>query len=508
MAKCFDDDMKEFPFTQDEVNAIWKYAKDTHIDNLDKTPEQVYQAVADELGLKPEWVAKAFTLPKSVKRVTDDMYRKQYERRSTIKAAKDYVSDLNTPPGYKALRKLYDLPRQLLTWGHFTVFPETHAGDLKYHPTMWNNYIETVVNTWRSISPAYSQRILNEMQAHPLYNVALRAGLDISPESTGKGILIGKTGVSARGWDALKPTRLKLFEARWNALDTELRTPEGAKTIARELDFLTGTLPPGHPGFGALNKILFAPSLTYGKWARITEQPARTASTFYRMATGKGEAVSATERQLAYDRLRAATGYIATRYMGLLALNQAVLSATGSDQKINIFDPHKSDWLRPKGFGHVLNPRGAGEAIQLLGNVIAAGYTTKQTAGKSPAEASRNALARYVQYKLNPSVQVPIEIATGHDTFGRPYPWSKDAGTANKPRYNWYEFFTSLGPIPLQGAMKEIYESLDFAGHVGSETIMKGMAAGAMELFGGSVYEEKPYIKPIRQSQRVAEVEQ
>jgi len=487
---------KEFPFTQEEIRDIWKYAKDNHIDQLDKTPEQVFKAVADDLGLTEEWVAQAFTKPKAMRSITDEMYRKQYERRKAISSAKDYVADLNSPPALKALRKLYELPRSLLTLGHFTVFPETHAGDLKYHPTEWKNYVKTVVDTWKSVSPAYSQRLMNEMTAHPDYNSWLRAGLDIGLESRGRGILIGKTGPSARGWDALKPLRQRLAETRWNALDAADRTPENRKAIAGEINHITGTLSPGDPNFGKLGNFMFAPSLTMSKWLRATVTPAQTVNTFYRMYTGQGAAVSAAERAMAYHKLRAASSYLATRYLGLLAVNQAVLSAMGSKQQINITDPNKSDWLRPKGFGHVLNPRGAGEVFQLMGHVIASGYASKkELRGRTPTDNMRDAFSRYAQYKINPSVQLPIELATGHDSFGRPYPWSSDAGTPSKPRYTPFEFVSSLGPIPLQGGIREVYDDLRQGGvnALDATTIMKGLAAATIETLGGSVYpESKP----------------
>jgi hypothetical protein len=182
-----------------------------------------------------------------------------------------------------------------------------------------------------------------------------------------------------------------------------------------------------------------------------------------------------------------------------LAVNQAVLSVMGSNQKVNITDPTKSDWLRPKGFGHVLNPRGAGEVVQLLGQVIGAGYASKQTLrGKSPIDNSRDAFARYAQYKANPSIQLPIEIALGHDTFGRPYPWSPDPGTKTKPRYTPIEFITSLGPIPLQGGMREIYDELRTGGvsALDATTIMKGLGAATIETLGGSVYPERQQFNP------------
>jgi hypothetical protein len=94
--------------------------------------------------------------------------------------------------------------------------------------------------------------------------------------------------------------------------------------------------------------------------------------------------------------------------------------------------------------------------------------------------------AEYAKGKLNPIYERGSELVTGHDFRGRPLPWSPDQGSPTKPKYGWAEYASSIGPIPLQGPIKYVYDQIRGSGTSALDTnqIVKGLIISGLTVPG------------------------
>ncbi len=504
---CFPSQVKKADvdkaLTPERVSAIWKYAKANYIDkgaNLEAT----LTGVSADTGLPREWVAQAFAKPKALRTVTNEAYKLQEQRRTVLQDAKNYVVTADTPGAIKLIATLTSVPRRVLTLGHGPVFPVTHALDLAgSEPAA---YFKSVGNAWKFASKVEHAKAMDSLRNNDLYPDARKAGLVVKPEQGPQGILSGGSGSTSwarRSWDALKVTRMSLFEDRVNSLPASERTPEALKNIASQINHSTGAMSAGEWGFGTVGRGMFAPQLTASKIAKTVVDPVKTAVTYGKVMAG--QEVPFAERNIANLRVKQATKAVAS-LAGLLAVNQGFLIASGDKDRVNFTDPSRGDWLRPKAFGHTLNLRGTSELIRLLGNVIAVSQMSKQDRrGDSKTDKVRDAVAKYAQYKLDPAVQLVGEAALQEDTFGRPLPFSSEQGSKSKPKYTVPEYVLSKGPIYLGGATKEIYDGLREHGLSAHDTmsllralkdnpeiLAEGAAVGAGEFLGGGIQKSRP----------------
>jgi hypothetical protein len=91
--------------------------------------------------------------------------------------------------------------------------------------------------------------------------------------------------------------------------------------------------------------LLFGPKLTQSKLNRIFGDPIKTANTF-----ANWETAPAGETAAAWTRLSGATQFFVAN-AGFLAVNQGLLYALRSKDKINYSDPLKGDFMAFKGAG-------------------------------------------------------------------------------------------------------------------------------------------------------------
>jgi flavin-binding protein dodecin len=498
-------DQLDRAMTLERVAGIWKYAKANYIDK-GVNFENTLSGVANDLSIPRDWVARAFTKPKQLRAITNEVYRLQDARREAIRSAKSHVATIDAPAGARLISALTSIPRRVLTFGHGPVFPVTHALDLAFSES--KIYFQSMANAWKFASKAEHAAAVDYLLHHDLYALGRRAGLVIDPEQGPQGILIGSRQTSSwsrRAWDAIKVARISVFEKRWSEVPENERNIDTAKVIASQINHATGVMSPGEFGFGGLSKGMFAPQLTASKLAKTVFDPIKTVATYSKILAGRGAEVPFAERYGAQLRVKKAAQWLGA-YASLLALNQGFLSAFGSNQKINYSDPKKADWLRFKAGGYVLNTRGSMEVIRLLGSIIAMSQANKKELyGATKTEAIRNQLARYAEYKADPALGLGIEQITRQDVFGRPIPWSNEPGTKSKPKYTYPEYIGSKGPIFLGGGVRDIYESLRekglSAGDATSliralgnnpEILGRGAAVGATEFVGGGLYRETP----------------
>jgi hypothetical protein len=491
MAPCYPAQLKDPQFTPEEVKAIWEYSKTNYIDkgvDFDTT----IKSVADDLGMRSNHIALAFTKPKALRPITNEIYRRQSLRRDAIRQAKMVVRNINAPGYAKLASKIYNFPRSALTFGHWAVFPVTHAGDLVFRPTAWKSYFKGVFDAYRFAGRAAHEAAMQDLVGSENYIIARRGGLVNDPQAEPQGILTSMSGPSRRGFDALKIMRQKLFDREWAKLKPEERTVETSKEISEMVNHSTGA----YTGKVPLAKIQFAPQLTASKWARAIGDPIKTIKTF-----SNWKNASAAERAVAHRRVVNAAEFAAT-YAGFLAVNQGLNMALGSKDQINFSDPTKGDWLQFKIGGHIVG-MGAGvrEVYRLLGGIVMLGQKSRKElrGGSSTAEITKT-VGRYAMYKLEPTLGNTLEAVTGEDRLTqRPLPFSNEPGTSSKPKMSWTEYGMShFVPIPLTGATREAYDSMRERGlsAADSTAILKAAGIAATEATGMRNYEYKTFEKP------------
>ena len=99
---------------------------------------------------------------------------------------------------------------------------------------------------------------------------------------------------------------------------------------------------------------------------------------------------------------------------------------------------------------------------------------------------------QWAQGKTAPTIQRGMEFAAGTNWEGRPMPWSTDPGTAKKPRMSWGEYAGSIGPIPLSGAIKSLYDETRKRGASPSEasSIIKALIIAGFGALGAHAQDE------------------
>ncbi len=372
----------------------------------------------------------------------------------------------NKSPIAKVLSKTSDVFFNLATFGHGTVGPVTHAAENIFHPSRWANYAKNVGRTWgNAFSPKFHEEQMANLVADPDFEIARKAGAAVEPgvhydEYQNAPKIFGFVGkMGARGFDALKTMRLDFFKSRWNKLDESQRTPEMAKAIADLVNHSTGAVRTKALSGPATRSIFFAAPLEASRWARILGDPIRAANTY----TQWGKA-SPSEKYFAKSVVKNHAEFLAT-YLSALALNAAVLKASGSDDKINFTDPSKSDWLRFKVKGRPIEPTGGIiSTIGFLGRLANAAIA-KPKGGDTRYAAMGKAAAEYGRGKLAPAASFGVDVATQSDFRGRPLPFSSDKGTEAKPRYTYPEYLSGrLAPIPTSAGIRDFYDEMQKQG--------------------------------------------
>jgi len=499
MGPCFPAQLKNFELTRDETVAIWRIARDNYIDKGVNDIRQTINGVAADLGLKPAWVGKALTKPKAIKSISNDLYAKMSDRRYAVTQAKDYVRAADEPAWKQTIKAIYKVPFSLAIYGHGTVGGITHAGALMFRPSAWSAYWPNFLKQASFlVSKAKHEVAMQELISRPNFIEAKRAGLANDPDRTytDYGTYAKYLG-SKRGrmaFDALKTLRQEMFDQQWDSTPDSIKSDpaarkEWARGLAETVNHSTGALGATEHGWlstasKAASPLAFAAKLEASRWARIIGDPVKTAETFI----GWSKA-SAAQRQLALTRVKHASEFAAVYFSSLLA-NQALLSATGSKDKINLFHYGEPDWLKHKIAGHtVLTDGGLLSPIRLLGRVIydSVQRPQKELRGDTRSGKLKADISDYAEGKLSPAIALGKELLTGETFNHRLLPWSRD--TSKKPRMTWAEFATSHAPIPLAGATREVYDSLRERGmnHIDATSLLRGLAAFGAELTGARV---------------------
>lgn len=512
------------PVKDNERPAIWKWAKD----NTDfKDRASTAQAINDHFfgGRAPdEWLNDIIGGRKTpFKAVSTEMWRRAYDRQTVIR----HAQELNRVAGTTLFQRIantgWNTARTLETIGHAIVFPVSHAGDLLYRPSEWKTFFEGVVRTYgKSYSKDSAIARVADMQRDKLFDLSIRGGLEVGPRSQAMGILGDKgsslterlgekpvlrniIGAAGRAWDMLGVMRFELWKKAMQKHIKDGMTDEQlldfSKNFAEWANDATGA------GKGKIANLggttLFGPKLTQSKINRVSE----IVNTPADFANWKN--LTPGEKAVAWKRLSGFGQYAATR-LGFLAVNAGILKYLGSDQKVNVTDPNKGDYLQFKGGGLEGSLPGMGSEIRALSRVLALTYweytpdswkdSLSQKLGKEFNQKPRatgpkavyDIAKDYASGKLHPSFQRVSELASGRTWDGRPLPFSSDKGTPEKPRLSVGEYLGSIGPIPLQGPVKYFYDKVKATGASASESlqITKGLIVAGFGATGAHVKEE------------------
>lgn len=503
------------PVTDDERAAIWKWAKENGIDKgmpIEKVGDSINQHFFAGQA-KPEWISDILSGRKTPFRFqANDAWKAQYNRRQIVQQAKDMSRQQTMGPAWKMMRTLTDVPRSIATFGHAAVFPITHGGDLAFRPASWGAFMRGIFNTYSgAYNPAYHARIMANLERQPLFDTALRSGLDIGAGSHASGLISSVMGKSSeRAWDMLKTMRFELWNREMQKFTTPDMTHEQQVEVGRNLadwaNHATGATT--KPVFGKLGGALFGPKLTASKLSRLFGDPAKTIKTFSNWG-----AATPGEKAAAWTRLSGAAQYTGS-LLGFLAVNQGLNMALGSKQQVNFTDPTKSDWLQFKAGGLEGYFPGLHSEIRTLGQILATSWMSKkQLRGESRQAHLGDIVGQYAMGKVTPSISLAKDVLTGQNWSGRPLPWSSDPGKPDKPgklptsRMSWGEYAGTMGPIPLQGPVGYVYDKMRQGGASAMDTtaIIKGLIISGLGATGLHVKEEPPPTLAQLKQQRAAQ---
>lgn len=466
MNPCWPSQLRKFDFTTDEVADLWRIAKESYIDK-GASFEDTISGMARDLGMNKAHIAQAFTEPKTLRYVNNDMWGKLQARREAISSARMVVDTIHDSAFLKKIEAAYNVPRQALVFGHGGVFPMTHMGQYLFIPSRWGTFFRTATNAWKFMSEKQYEIAIQRHLADPDYMTARRASKSVDPNQSTVGILGSMKGWGMRGFNSLKIARLSLFKREWAKLAPEDKVGRTGDTNAQEImeriDHATGEVNLGRAG-KYMAKVFFAPKLWPARIMNAIVDPAMAIDTVRKWKTA-----SAGERQAA-KMVMSHSAQVVASYAVLLAVNQGLNAFLGKKDKVNLSDPNKGDWLSFKIGGFTIRPPNPTiEIMRLAGGMLAAELMTpeKKLRGETPEKLAGAKLADYMRYKLHPTIRMAQEMATGTDLFGRPTPYKgiRQLLTGERPKtkktpISWGEYALGKGPIPIGGAGREFYQLL------------------------------------------------
>lgn len=493
---------KDTKFTPREAKQIWDYAKENYIKgNPEGTFDDMVHGVSSDLGLTPDQVRRAISQPKSVRKVTDQMYAAQNKRNQAIEHAKEWANAQDRSGASKFMSGIPRLFFGIKVFGHGTVGMFTHAGINIFRPSSWGRYFSAFGKqfqfSWGGISEAGRaryERAMVDLQRDPQFNFWNRNGLAVDPNeqyneyaNASKIFGEGVNGLGKRGFQALKVFRLAEAKAIWKELPEGMKVdPDAAaQEIAKLVNHSTGTTEL-KPWLGGT--VAFAPRLELSRWQRLVTDPAKAIKTLsnWKNATG-------AERAAARIVSRRA-GEVLGTYIALLAANQGLLKASGSKDDINILHPGKPDWMRFKVGGKDIDPTGGmqttlryvmdmGEELRRSGALGSWLKPKVDTEHDRPGDVMIKRTGQQLRYKASPVVSTFLDWATGTDAVGRPTPFSSVKPRIGETKYTVGEYVEQqVGPIPIAEAFKVMADGAKSKGvsKADIKDIMSGIIAGAV----------------------------
>jgi hypothetical protein len=459
----------------EQVKTLWEAAKRFYLDKGESDYDKMISDLSSDFGLTPNQVREAFASPKGAKKTSDELYLKQRNRQMALDEAKRWIDNQKASFIGKVFGTLAEKTFKLAIFGHGTAFIGTHAPQTLYtHPrAAFRAWLKGFSYSFRGKNGQIKNIVENkDLINRPNWVIARKAGLENDPREIrregatpsrsdsrlGKALDVISGG---RGFDALFHLRQDIFDQAWNQLSITQRTPEMAEMLADSINNSTGFTKGGPRTAGILQSpitkvLFFAPKLIASRFKWMIQDPARMLGTFSKMATGLGK-VSPEERMSAIYEAKNKAKFLAFVTGSLLA-NQALLSAVGSNQKINFTDPKKNDWLAYKGFGYNLATIGAFTRIARLiaqeWHALPPHELTRLEKAKGGREAlMKDAIYTYLRSGFSPITRDIIVASTGKDYLGNVVPWSSDQPDRGRRKLTWREIVQEqFAPIPISEA--------------------------------------------------------
>jgi len=467
---------------------VWEKVKE-YLDKGEDDFDTIRSKVASDLGLSTKQVTELMTKNKRAKFLADEAWRKQEALWRYKLQAKTWLKSTQVP---MYLRALATIPRAMFSLKiggglHGLVALGTHAPALFYMPKHWGTYFKNYGRMVRMLkSPAFFQMMRKDLLSDPNYTVARRAGLQNNPDAieeynipeitgairSGADRISPKvaeyfnavTGAGNRGYAVLKNLRQDIFNHHWDQLPKHKQTADMAAAIADDVNHITGITAKSAPKF--TNVLLFAPRLEASRAMWLVGDPVRAADTFLRWKKSTD-----AEKWFAVQQVKEKAWVVGTLY-GLLAINQGLLSAMGSDQEINFTDPNRSDFLKFKIAGQNIAYGGPMLAMARLPLRLWSGIKNEGKLNKIvyEDENTANTLFQYARTQLSPFAGMTADLAFGRDFQQRPLPaagFGMLPGKTQLPKrlraqgvepYTWPEYITQTAlPIPAAEAMHDVW---------------------------------------------------
>lgn len=496
-------DKENDSFTPGESKALWEHAKE--IIKEGKTDfHDVINQVGMDTGLSNEQVRRAISQPKGAKIVTDKMYAEMYHRSQVLQSAKIWVKSADQSATRKFWSKVIKVPAAIVTALHGSVAPITHVGGDLYRPSNWKSYFNFMLNSYTFSfggltegGKARYEKAMGDLVRDPSYMLAKKAGLRIDPTdfssddySNYQSVFGRLAKMGERGFNAMKPYRLEQFKQQYNKLSDQAKAnPDVVKAIAHMVNLSSGTteakIPPG------TDLVMFAPKLVVSQYQRIFTEPAKAVGTFVKWGASlsnpdKFSPPTAAEKLQAKMVARHSGEMVAT-YLAALAANQAILSLSGSKQKINFTDPLSPDWMKFKAWGKDIDASGGmNSALRFVGSLVeeaarANGIVKTKEKGK-PGDTEGRKIIQQMANKLSPAAGDIVEVFSGTDNVGNSLPWSSVKHSKGKEKLSWAKYFESKSPIFIAEGFKTFNEAAAQNGvpHAVLDNYLEGILIGVL----------------------------
>jgi len=484
----------------EQAKTLWESAKKFYIPRMTKDAfydeHRLISDMADDFGLTPHQVRDAFAMPKGAKKASNDLFHQQEKRKQILNNSKRWLIDQSSSMISKIAGKAAEQAFRLSVLGHGTAFITTHALPLWVtHPVIGTKAFLKAMRYTFTGKNGRTQWIIDNhaIVNHPDYEWAMKGGADVNPfrygtekpQRSNPDSLLAKaldpiTG--GRGFDALHWLRMQYFSKYWRKLSPALQNEEMAKIIGDAANTATGYAESKIGSHPIVRLALFAPKLYHSQFKWLVGDPAKMLATAAKMSVGKN--VSPADAWQARHEAVNKAKFLGV-YAGALLLNQAILSATGSNAKVNFTDPKKHDWLAFKTNDGSFNPLHpflsigrllAKETHDLFSDYIPSVLGKKTPLEKSPGNNVKLALhdlGDYAFNKLSPIARDIAVIVNQRDFAGNAVPWSSVAPLRGKEKLTWPQFLAGMfSPIPFaEASTQKDWASAGAAEKLGSALI-------------------------------------
>lgn len=481
-------DKKGNKFTSEEAKDLWGYMKERYISNGVSFRDAISNTSQD-LGLSWRQVNEAITTPKT-KRVSDDMWKRQYDYNRYRIGAKSWIDEQNLTAAGKALKHVSGIFRGVAVFGHGGIFVGTHAGMNLFNPSTWNKTIPAFINGWKFAygNEGNFQRAMEDLKNSPNYVTAQRAGLKNDPDRINaeeyqrSQKYLGKLGQAGeKGFNAIKVLRQGIFDHYYNKLTaTEQQDPAVAKSIAHIVNLATGATDLKIPTW--VNEVSFAGGMEAARWEKLTASPVIATRTALK-ALVTPEKATTSEKVFAKVWAKRVGIQLAT-LTGTLLANSALQNMINPKNPVNITDPDKSDFMKFK-FGDIaVDPtsgmRGTALFIRELAKIPF--ENKRELHGDKRMAVLGKDVASYGRGKLAPLYSTGADFFTGQDFSGNVMPYSDDEPSKHAHKLTWGEYAWSKAPLPIAEAAEVTYKSAleNGADKITLNKVMKGIVSGAI----------------------------